>query len=253
MLNAKRMAAHVVALACLAGGMSAAHADLRRVGFDRAAGAAISTIDVLEAVQQQPLVLLPQTTHREGPPPARGTMPAVGNSAPTQRAISSAGVGLVEAFQRRNSSLPSEFTRQLASALQSRGYDARVLRGQQPRSLGIGEGVDISGVTSNADAVLYSVLRFAGYREDAAAGGVVPMVGVDAYLFDRKTGKLLYRQVFNQGYRLVSHPEVESLPIPGQAKFANRTTLLANADGAADGLVQAMQPVALRIADQLNR
>jgi hypothetical protein len=239
-------------LAAFGLGAAGVHADVAQVRFDRAAGASIASIDVLEVVQQQRLMVLPRTTHVDGAPPARGTTPAFANPIPVQAALDNGTAALGEGFTRRGSSLGNEFGRQLVSALQAKGYDAKLLRGQKPHQNVPGRGQSMAGVNSQADAVLYVVLRFAGYKDDAASGGLVPMAGVDAYLFD-KSGRLLYRQVFNQGFRLLPGAEVEQVPVGNSPKFANRAALVSGAENAAHGLVQVLQPVAARIADQLAK
>ncbi len=239
----------VLGLACAAG----ARADTARVPFDRVAGAAIGTIDVLEVVQQQRLMVLPRATHVNGAPPARGITPAFANPNPVHRLLDDGGAALGEGFTRRGSSLGAEFGRQVVSALQAKGYNAQLLRGQKPNQAVAGSRQGMAGVNSSADAVLYVVLRFAGYKDDAASNGLAPMAGVDAYLFNARTGALLYRQVFNQGAGLLNAPDVEQVPAGNSPRFANRAALLSNADNAAGGLVQVLQPVAQRIAEQLAK
>jgi hypothetical protein len=235
-----------------------AQANMSKLAFDRANAQGIQTIDVLDVVQLQPLVVMPRQTSVKGTPPVRsasatGAMGATANPAPTLRALNDSAAKVNAAFQRSGNSLPLVFGKQLVDALRSAGYDAKVLHDQQPNRSSIGARQKIDGVKSQSDAVLYVVLRFAGYKDDAASGGVVPTVGVDAYLFNAKDGTLLYRQVFDQGFGLVKGPDVESLPVPGLAKFASNAALGANGDGAARGLVDALQPVAARIAQQLGR
>jgi hypothetical protein len=235
---------------------AAAHADMRKVSFERSAATPIERIDVLEVVQQQALMVLPRSTHFEGAPPVkRGSVtPAIGNSVPAaQQGLLQASSKLQERFARQDSSLGAQFTRQLVDALRAAGYDAKVLRGQHPQRNSIGRRQTMDGVTSKADAVLYVVLRFAGYQDDAAAGGLVPMAGVDAYLFDAKDSRLLYRQVFNAGYKLLKDEDVEYPALPEQGKLQGKAALMSDADAAARGLVQALHPVASRIAQQLGR
>jgi hypothetical protein len=251
MWNLKRVGSALIMVGGIAGA-AAAHADLHRVAFDRAAAANIASIDVLEVNQQQPLMLLPSATHFEGAPPANSNKPTTGNPRASQDSLAAGTASLNGGFARGNTTLPAEFGRQLVSALQSDGYNVKLLRGQQPTEKSIGAHQTIAGVTSGADAVLYVVLRFAGYKDDAASG-LVPMAGVDAYLFNAKSGKLLYRQVFNAGYKLVNGPDVEFPSIPSTLKFSNRAALMSNGQGAANGLAQALQPVAARIAEQLAK
>lgn len=237
----------VCGLACAAG----AQANMRKLAFERGAAASIRSIDVLDVVQQQPLVVMPRQTHWGGPPPAtQGVTGVYANPAPSLQALQSASAKLGDGFARRGNSLPVEFGKQLVDALRAAGFDARALHNQQPRGNSIGARQKIDGVNSQSDAVLYTVLRFAGYKDDAAAGGIVPATGVDVYLFARD-GKLLYRQVFNQGFRLLNDPDVESLPVPAMAKFSSPASLNSASENAARGLVEALQPVANRIAQQL--
>lgn len=256
MLNSNlwaRAALVVSAIACAA----SAHANTRKTGFERGAAASITSIDVLEVVQQQPLMVLPRTAHLEGAPipPAKAdaVTPTVGNPRAMHENLQQGTTKLNEGFARQNSSLSTEFRKQLVDALRAAGYDAKALNGQQPSEKSIGHRQTIAGVKSNADAVLYVVVRFAGYKDDAASGGLVPMVGADAYLFGNKDGKLLYRQVFNAGYKLVKDDDVEYPALPAQNKFSNRAALMSNAEAGARGLVQALQPVASRIAQQLGK
>ena len=112
---------------------------------------------------------------------------------------------------------------------------------------------DYADIQTNADAILYVVVRFAGYKDDPSSAALIPMVGIDAYLFNTKNKKIVYRQVFNQGYKLIKNPEVESLPVEKESRFGTKDVLFSKIDNALDGLVQATQPVALRIAEQLAK
>lgn len=249
-MNSSRRMVLVAAVLCLAGGAwSRADAQGLHLGkktFDGGAGT-IRSIDVAEVVQQQSLMVLPPAA---SPTPVRPGPGATASPVAEQARLREASGTLEDAFKRKNTSLSKEFTRQLVAALKARNVDARVVQGQKPRKDAVGTRMELGPLDSTADAVLYTVLRFAGYKEDAA--GMVPMVGVDAYLFD-KSGKLIYRQVFNQGYALVKGPDVASLPVAVQAKFANRSALGAGADAAADGLVQLAAPVAARIAEDITK
>jgi hypothetical protein len=230
-----------------------AQAQFSKIGFDPAANAGIKKIDVLEVVQQQRLIVLPRSSHGDGPAPKTAEAKAIANAKAEQDAITASAGKFEEGFKHRNSSLSSELARQLVGALQGTGYDAKVLNGQQPKKSNAGRGLDYTGINTDADAILHVVVRFAGYKDDPASSGLIPMVGIDASLFNVKDKKIVYRQVFNQGYPLIKNAEVESLPLGQEIKFATRDALLSKIDNAVDGLVQATQPVASRIAQQLAK
>jgi len=251
MLNLKRAGSVLIMVGGIVGA-AAAHADLHKVPFDRTAAANIVSIDVLEVNQQQPLMLLPSTTHFDGAPPENAGKPTTGSPRASLDNLAAGTASLNNGFAHGNTTLSAEFGRQLLSALQSDGYSVKLLRGQQPTEQSIGAHQTIAGVTSSADAVLYVVLRFAGYKDDGVSG-LVAMAGVDAYLFNAKSGKLLYRQVFDAGYKLVNGQDVEYPSIPSTLKFSSRAAVMSNGEGAANGLVQALQPVAARIGEQLAK
>jgi hypothetical protein len=229
-----------------------AQAQFDQIRFDATANSSIKKIDVLEVVQQQRLMLLAQEFHIKGAP-SKGAQSAIGNVKADQDAMMAASEKLKQGFARRNGSLSSEFAKQLVSAIQAKGYDVKTLNGKQPKANSIGLGMDYTNIQTNADAILHVVIRFAGYKDDPSSSGLIPMVGIDAYLFNTKEKKIVYRQVFNQGYKLINSSEVEYLPLGQEIKFPNKDAFFLKIDSAVDGLVQATQPVALRIADQLTR
>jgi hypothetical protein len=251
MQRGKRSTLTVLALLWL-GCAGMAQAQFSKKAFDAAGNSGIKSIDVLEVVQHQGLMVLSQSAQAPGVAPGAGAQ-TVANGIAAQEALVQGEEKLGDGFKRRNTSLSSEFTNQLVSALQAKNYEVKVLRDQKPKKNSAGTDMDMAGVNSSADAVLYVVLRFAGYKEEAGPAGLLPMVGVDAYLFSAKDNKLVYRQVFNQGARLIGGADVESLPSGPQVKFSNRNALLASIDSAVDGLVQSTKPVALRIAEQLAK
>ena len=167
-------------------------------------------------------------------------------------ATADASAKLKAGMGKRNMTLSSDLARQVVAALKDKGYDARLLTGQQLRMKVTG-GVDASAVKTEADAVLNIRIRAAGFLAHQGGPDLLPTVSVEAMLVSAPKHAVLYRQLLSAGASLGPTGAADYVPLPSQRKYASRAAVVADVDNAVDDLRDASAAVAARIAEQLAK
>ena len=93
----------------------------------------------------------------------------------------------------------------------------------------------------------------ASYMAAGATSDYLPAVNARAEVFDRKEGKLLYRELYAYGFNGAAAKDTVTLPAAPECKFTNLDAVVSQAPLARKCLVDGLEAVAQAIADDLKR
>ena len=159
---------------------------------------------------------------------------------------------LQQAFNERRIRIGAQLAAALRDELRARRYEVEYLEGQRARLAADGKGLDYSGITTDADAILNVWYGTVGYLSPALSTDYHPWINVGARMVDARTKQVLYYRIFTGGWSGATAGNVENVGFDEKYKFGSVDALIARVDQSAEGIVETQRRVAARIAQHLR-
>ncbi len=153
-------------------------------------------------------------------------------------------------MRQMNLQMGAEIAQALQRELKNQNYEIIYLSDQRPAIKNENQ-ADYSAVRTDADAILDVWYVTVGYLFTAGSLDYKPWIRVSARLISAKDQSPLYFRAFNYGADLTSEG-IENIGADPKYAYRNFDLLMNKADESAEGLKSGVNPIAVRMGEQLR-
>jgi len=153
-------------------------------------------------------------------------------------------------MRQMNLQMGAEIAQALQRELKKQNYETVYLSDQRPAIKNENQ-ADYSAIRTDADAILDVWYVAVGYLSTANSFDYKPWVRVSARLVSAKDHSQLYFRAFNYGADLTSEG-IENVGADPKYAYRNFDLLMSKADESAEGIKSGVNPIAVRIGEQLR-